>query len=170
MDNHGIYIGNIKSRLNNRGGNQHVDLAGNEFIHDLFQLMLLHLSVGEGYVCLRHQFRYLRRNLRDIVDTIVDIVNLAAPSQLSADGRPNHLTVVLHHVGLNRQTVLGRLLQHAHIPDSNQAHMERPGNRRSCQRQHIDIFLQLLDFLLVSHAEALLLVDDQKSQILELHV
>ena len=38
--------------------------------------------------------------------------------------------------------------------------MQRPRNRRRGQCENIDVGLKLLDFLLVRHAEALLLVDD----------
>ena len=44
--------------------------------------------------------------------------------------------------------------------------MQRPRDRRRCQRQHIHILPDLLDLLLVTHAETLFLVDDQKPQIL----
>ncbi len=47
MDNHGVDVGNIKSRLNNGGRYQYVNLAVDEFIHDFFQLVFLHLPMGK---------------------------------------------------------------------------------------------------------------------------
>ena len=38
------------------------------------------------------------------------------------------------------------------------------------QREDIHVRLELLDLLLVRHTKALLLIHDQKSQILELHI
>ena len=43
-------------------------------------------------------------------------------------------------------------------------------NRGSRQRQHINIFFQLLDFLFMGNAKALLLINDQKPQISVFHI
>ena len=47
--------------------------------------------------------------------------------------------------------------------------MQRAGDRGSGQGQHIHAALEVFDLLLVAHPEALLLVDDQKAQVLKLH-
>ena len=47
------------------------------------------------------------------------------------------------------------------------AMVERPGDRRRRQRQDVDLLLQLLEALLVGHAEALLLVHDDQPQVAE---
>ncbi len=132
--------------------------------------MLLHLAVGKGHRGLRHQSRHLRRHIPYIVHPIVHVVDLASSGQLSGYGLPHHLLVILADKGLYGQPVLRGFLQHAHVPDSDQAHMQGSGNGSGRQSQHIHIFLQLLDLFLVGHPEALLLVDDQKPQILELYV
>ena len=49
------------------------------------------------------------------------------------------------------------------------AQVERPRDRRGRERQHVDLGAKLLEPLLVTHAEAVLLVDDQEPQILEAH-
>ena len=56
---------------------------------------------------------------------------------------------------MSSHPVHGRLFQHAHIPNSNQAHMEGSGNRSGRQRQHIHIFLHLLDFFLMRYSKPL---------------
>ena len=43
-------------------------------------------------------------------------------------------------------------------------------NRCGRQCQHINVFLKLFDFFLMSHAEALLLINDQQPQILKFHI
>ena len=48
--------------------------------------------------------------------------------------------------------------------------MKSAGDRRSGECQDIHILLHLFDLFLVCDTEALLLVHDQKSQILELYV
>ena len=132
--------------------------------------MLLHLPVGKGHDSLRHQLLQRGRHISYIVDPVIHIINLAAPGQLPDNGLPYHLLIILTYKRLDRQPVVGRLLQHAHIPDAHQRHMEGSGDRRRRQRQHIHIVLDFLDFFLVGHPETLFLIDDQKPQILELDI
>ena len=86
------------------------------------------------------------------------------------DRLADHLVVVLHDVRLDRNTVHRRLLENTHIADPDETHVQRSRDRRRRQSQNIHVLLHLLDFLLVCHAEPLLLIDDQKSQTLELHI
>ena len=76
---------------------------------------------------------------------------------------------MLQHIGLHRLTVGWRLLNGRHIPQTGEGHVQRPGDGGSRQGQHVHLTAHLLEPLLVGHAEALLLVDDQQPQILELH-
>ena len=46
--------------------------------------------------------------------------------------------------------------------------MQRARDGRSGERKHVDVFADILDRLLMLHAEALLLVDNEQAQILEL--
>ena len=48
--------------------------------------------------------------------------------------------------------------------------MQRPWYRRCRQGQYIDVFPQLFDLFFVRDTETLLLVDDQKTEIFELHI
>ena len=48
--------------------------------------------------------------------------------------------------------------------------MQRTRNRRRRQRQDIDILFHFLDLLLVRHAEALFLVDDQEPKAVKLYI
>ncbi len=132
--------------------------------------MLLHLTVGIRHDCLRDKAGNLVGDLLDIVDAVIYIVHLPLPGKLADDRLPDHLLVVLHDIGLDRLTLPRRLLENAHVADPHKAHVQRPRDRRRCQRQHIHILPDLLDLLLVTHAETLFLVDNQKPQILVLHV
>ena len=100
--------------------------------------------------------------------TVMQVVNLAAALHFSADGIVDNGIGMLHHEGLHGITVGRGLLQGGHIPDAGQGHIQRSGDRGCGQGQHIHTFGHLLETLLVADAEALLLVDDQKTQILEL--
>ena len=170
MNDYGIDIGNVQPRLNDGRGHQHIDLPVHEIKHDPLQFRFLHLAVGERHIGLRHQVSDGRRHIRNIVDPVIDVVNLSLPGKLPDNGLSDHLLVIFADKGLNRQPVLRRLLQHAHIPYSHQTHVERPWNRCCRQSQHIHIFLQFLDLFLVGHAETLFLVNDQKSKILVFHI
>ena len=110
MDDHGVYIGDIQSGLDDGGGHQYINLPVDEIKHDPLQLMLLHLPVGISHVSLRHQLRDLCRNIRDIVHTIIDIVDLSAPRHLPDDCLSDQLVIVFADEGLDRQSVVGCLL------------------------------------------------------------
>ena len=86
------------------------------------------------------------------------------------DRLADHLVVVLHDVRLDRNTVHRRLLENAHVADPDKAHMKSSRNRRCCQGQNVHILLHLLDLFLMSHTEPLLLINDQKSKVLKLHI
>ena len=72
--------------------------------------------------------------------------------------------------GANRLPIRRRRLNHREIADAEHRHVQRARNRRRGHRQYRHQLLELLDPLLVDHAEAMLLVDHQQAQPWELHV
>ena len=120
-----------------------------------------------GHRGIRHQFLNPCRHIRDPVHTVVDKKYLTVSGKFPADRLSHQFLVIFHHVGLDRHAVQRRLLQNTHVPDADQAHMERPRYRRRRQGKHIHVPLHLLDFFLMGHTEPLLLIDDQQSEILE---
>ncbi len=96
--------------------------------------------------------------------------HLALAEQLAADRLGDGTVVVLADVGEDRLAISGRRVQQRQVADAGEAHLERAWDRRRGERQHVDIGLQLLHRLLVTDAEALLLVDDEQAEPLELHV
>ena len=103
----------------------------------------------------------------DVLHPVVQVVDLPAPVQLPPDGLRHGGPFVLHDVGLHRLAVPGGLLDGGHIPDARQGHVQRPGNGGGGQGQGVHLTHPLPELLLVGHAEALLLVDDEQPQILE---
>ena len=170
MDDHGIYIGNIQSRLNDRCGNQHIHITIDKIIHYLLQLPLTHLPMSKIHPGFRHKFGYAKSYLSNIIDTVVYIVDLAAAAKLPADSLPDSLLIILHNISLDGHTIHRRFFQNTHVTDTDQAHMKRTRDRSGSQSQHIHIFFHLLDLLFMSHTETLLLINDQKTQILEFHI
>ena len=63
-----------------------------------------------------------------------------------------------------------RRFQIADVADAQQRQVQRARNGRGRHRQHVHRLPQLLEPFLVLDAEALLLVDDDQAEILELHV
>ena len=76
--------------------------------------------------------------------------------------------VVLADVGEDRLAVGRRGVEQREVADAGEAHLEGAGDGRGVMREHVDVRAQLLDGLLVLDAEALLLVDDQQAEVLEL--
>ena len=56
----------------------------------------------------------------------------------------------------------------AHLPDAGDGHLQGARDRRRRHGQHVDVHPQPLQLLLVLDAEALLLVDDHQTEVLEL--
>ena len=119
---------------------------------------------------LWNQFLQLRRDLPDGVHAVVDEIDLPAALQFLLDRRLNQLVVPTRDHRLNRHAVFRRSLNHAHVAQSHQRHVQRARNRRRRHRQHVDLLAHLLDAFLVPHAEALLFVDNQQSEIGEFDV
>ena len=132
--------------------------------------MLVHLTVRIGNICLRAELRNLRRDIGNALYSVVNIIHLPVSCKFSVNRLAGHLRAVFHDKCLNRPAVKRRLLQDAHVADSDQAHVKRSGNRRRRQGERIHIISHLLDFLFVRHAEPLLLVDNQKPEIFELDI
>ena len=101
---------------------------------------------------------------------VVHEEHLALAQQLAPDGLGHRPLVVLADVGEDRLALGRRGVEQREVADAGEAHLERARDRRGGEREHVDVGLQLLDRLLVADAEALLLVDDQQAEVLELDV
>ena len=141
MDNHSIYIGNIQPCLNDRGGNQHINIPVYKGIHHILQFPLTHLAMSKIHPCIRHQLRNTQGNICNIRHSIINIINLSASAQFPVDSLSDCLFIIFHNICLDRHSVHRRLLQDTHIPDSDQAHMKSTGNGRCSQCKDIHILL-----------------------------
>ena len=170
MDNDGIYVGNIQSRFNNGGGYQYIHIPIDKRVHDLLQLPLRHLPMGKGHIGIRHQFFNGKSHFRNILHSIIDVIDLTSSGHLPHDGFPHHFRRIFHNIGLDGHTIHGRFLQNAHIPDTHQTHVQGSWNRCRRQSQHIHIVLHLLDLFFMCHTKTLFFVNDQQSQIFEFDI
>ena len=80
LDDHRVRIRDIESRLDDRRGDEHVNVTVDEIQHDLLELVLIHLTMCECHICLRNKRRHMVCDLVNVVDTIVYIVHLPATS------------------------------------------------------------------------------------------
>ena len=126
--------------------------------------------MGDPYSCLGDGFLNPGGAAVDGLDVVVDVVSLSAPVELPAERLENDAVVVFQNIGLDGVAVLGGFFDDAHIPDAAHGHVEGPGDRGRRQGQHIHPRQHFLEPLLMGNAEALLLVDDGKAQVLEVDV
>ena len=104
------------------------------------------------------------------LDPVVDDVDLPAAVDLGADRLADHGVVHRHDVRVDREAVLRRRLDHGQVADAREREVEGARDRRRGHREDVDGGAPLLDPLLLRDAEALLLVHDEKAEVLELHV
>ena len=168
VDDQRVRIGDIKTGLDDCGTHEHVYVAMPEVADDLVELLLPHLAVGDADVRLGHQRVDLVGDGRDVLHTIVDIEHLAASQQFAAYGCGDLRILVGAHIGQHRQPVFGRGGERGHLANAGHGHFQRARDRRGRQGQHVHVGAQGFQRLLVFHAETLLLIDDDESQILEL--
>src|SRR5256885_182989 len=71
------------------------------------------------------------------------------------------------HVGLDRLSCFGRRLDHAHVADAADRHVQRARDGRRRQREHIELGAQLFQALLLHDTEPMLFVDDKQPKALE---
>ena len=170
FNNQGVDVRHIHAGFDDGGADEHVNFPIEQIAPNLTELFFLHLAVGNANACIRQEFADACRRAGDRVHPVMQVVDLPAAPQLLLDRFRQNPHIVLHHIGLHRMAVLRGLLQHRHIADAGHRHVERAGDGGSGEGEHIDGWEQLLEMLLLRHAEALLLIDDDKAQIFELDI
>ena len=106
----------------------------------------------------------------DRLDPVVDVEDLAAAVELAQDRVPDEAGGGLRDPRLDGQPVLGRGLDDAEVADPGEGEVERAGDRGGREGEHVDRAPELLEALLGGNAEALLLVDDDETQVAEADV
>ena len=111
-----------------------------------------------------------RSALVQSLDAVVHEEDLAAARDLALDRFAQHVVVPARDEGADGAPVQRRRGDQRQITQAADRHLQRARDRRGAQREHVDLGAQLLDALLVGHAEALLFVHDQQAELLEVHV
>ena len=119
LDNQRIRVRNIETGFNNRSGNQNINFSRNKGKHDFLEFPLPHLPVSIGHPGIRHEPLHTHCRIRYAFYPIVHIVNLSVSSKLPLNRFPDGGFIFLHDIGLNRQTVKGRLFQDGKVTNSH---------------------------------------------------
>ena len=160
----------VEAALDDRGADQHVVLAFPEVEHHPLEATLVHLPVRDADARLGDELAQLLAHVVDVLHAVVDEEHLALAQQLPPDRLRCGALVELAHIGEDGLTVLGRRVHEGEIANAGERHLERARDRCRGEREHVHVGAELLDELLVLHAEALLLVDHQEAEILEADV
>ena len=98
---------------------------------------------------------------------VVQKENLSAAVQFALDGVADDALVELGDDGFDRQAVLRRRLDGAHVAGAGEREVKRARDRRGAQREHVHQRAQTLEFFLVQHAETLFLVNHHQAEVFE---
>ena len=165
VDDNGVGGRDVEAALYDGGADQQVESTVIEIEHDPFQIPLAHLTMGHADPGLRDEFLYPACRLIDGLDTVVQHVDLAAPADFAEAGLTNLVVPPLGHERLHGKPFRRGCRDQGQIPQSSHRHVERPRDRCCGKRQHVHLGPELLQPLLVPHAEPVLLVDHDQTQI-----
>ena len=141
-----------------------VVVAAQELEHDLLELAVAHLPVGDADPDLGHEPAQLLRRLVDRLDAVVQVERLAPAVVLAPHRGGDELLVPLADVRPDRLAIGRRRGDHGDVAQPGERHVERARDRRRRQREHVDLEPQLRAAAPSGHAEPLLLVDDRSAR------
>ena len=104
------------------------------------------------------------------LDAVVDVEDLPAARELALHRLADHLLVAAGDDRAHGAAVDRRRRDEREVAQARDGHLQRARDGRRREREHVDLRAELLDALLVRDAEALLLVDDEEAEVLEVHV
>ena len=142
-------------------------LAVVERRHDVLELARRQAAVGDPELDLGHQLAQLLGELALVLDARADVEGLAAAVVLAQDRLAQDHRVGGQDEGAHRETVDRRRGDDAELLQAAERHLQGARDRRRGHRQHVHLGAQLLQLLLVHHAEVLLLVDHDEAEIAE---
>ena len=170
VDEDGIGERNVEAVFDDRGRDKHVILVVHKGEHHALKFGFAHLPVADNDARRGNQLLNARSDFVDGFDAVVHEVNLAAAFEFEFHSGAHDLFVELGDDGLNRHAVFGRRLDNTHVAQADERHVQGARDRCGAHCQYVDFFAHLLESFLVAHAEALLLIDDKQTEVLELDV
>ena len=107
FDDQGVRARQVDAGFDDRGANENVDLAADQHLPDILQLLALHLAVGIGDLGFGEFLHQPPCHEVDVFHAVVKIQHLAASDQLAADGIRDHNVVMLQNIGLHGAAIHG---------------------------------------------------------------
>ena len=170
VDEHGVGIGDIEPAFDDGCRQQDIGAVLDKIEHDLLEPVLLHLTVSDDDPRFGRDPLKFCRDVVHVFDAIVDKVDLAVAIEFAEDCVADHRIVPSDHPRFDRHTILGRGFEVRDVPNADKGHMERPRDRGRREGQDIDFGRCPLDSFFELDSKLLLFVDDQQSEIEELHI
>ena len=161
MNDQRIDVRNVDSCLDDRRTDKNIRVSFEERDQLTLEFGFRHPTVRRDNPC----FRYERANLfclsLDAFDPVIQEERLSPPTEFPLECFPHDDSVVFHDIRLDRITVFRWGLKDREIADPDHRHVQCSRNRCRCQRQDINVRLQLFQTLFVFHTESLLFINDQ---------
>ena len=138
-----------------------------EIHHQRLELALAHLAMTDPDVGLRHQLGQISRDFLDVFDFVVHEVSLAAATHLAQDRLADGAVTPLGDEGLDGEALRRRRRDQRQFAQTAERHVQGAWDRCRRECEHMHFRPQSLEFFLIAYAEAMLLIDDDETQILE---
>ena len=170
VDDHRIGVGHIEPGLDNHRRYQNVDVTCDKLTHVVVEVTLALLPVRHRD---RRAWRQTTRPVGHSLDRFNAIVHqehLSPAIQLTRNGLGKEIVVPRLNEREHRRPISGWRLDGREISETRKCPLQRSGNRCGGERQHIHFQSESLEALLVSHTEAVLFIDHQKTEVLEVHI
>lgn len=124
FDDQCVRVRDVQTGFDDRGTDQHVEVAFPESLHGLFESVLVHLTVRDDDASLRDEFTDLLGCLVDRADTVVYVEDLTVAQKFTPDGRGNLLVRIRADVSEDRMTFFRWCEDRGHLADPGHAHLE----------------------------------------------
>ena len=170
VDEDRVGVGDVEPTLDDRRRQEDLRSPLDEVDHHVLELGLREPAVADPDRGVGDELLDPVRHEVDVVDPIVDEEHLAAAGQLAIDRMADHRRIPPRHARLHGQSIRRRRRQAGDVANPEHRHVERARDRRRRHRQHVDARPEGLEPLLDVDAEALLLVDDQEPEVVEVNV
>ena len=107
--------------------------------------------------------------LGEVLYAVIDEEKLPIAAELEVHRLADNLFIEGVHLGLYGIAIGGRSLDDAEVAGTHKRELQRARDGRSGERERVDAHLELAQLLLHRHTKLLLLVNDEQTEVLELH-
>ena len=168
VDDDGIGVGNIDTRLNDGGGQQNVIGAFDKVEHDFFELLAIHLAVPNSNAHSWTQALDHAGEFFDIRKSVIDKKHLAAAPYLISNGIAYLFFVKRYDIGQYRLAIWRRRINDAEVTGTHQRKLQGARYGRCSKGEGVYGSAECFEFVLDGNAKLLFFVDDHKTEVLEL--